>query len=75
MNDISTYSIVLELKHRLESFLYDGEQDSMLEDSDIDLAENVYFLLEEFALQYKETILERVKDEDELWNETKGGAL
>lgn len=75
MREATTYAVVLELKHRLESFLYDGEQDSMLEDSDVDLAENVYFLLEEFALQYKETILERVKDEDELWNETKGGAL
>ena len=74
MREATTYAVVLELKHRLESFLYDGEQDSMLEDSDVDLAENVYFLLEEFALQYKETILERVKDE-ELWNETKGGAL
>ena len=74
MREATTYAVVLELKHRLESFLYDGEQDSMLEDSDVDLTENVYFLLEEFALQYKETILERVKDE-ELWNEAKGGAL
>lgn len=64
MRDATTYAVVLELKHRLESFLYDGEQDSMLEDSDADLAENVYFLLEEFALQYKETILERVKEDD-----------
>jgi len=74
MREATTYAVVLELKHRLESFLYDGEQDSMLEDSDVDLTENVYFLLEEFALQYKETILERVKD-DNSWNETKGGAL
>ena len=44
MREATTYAVVLELKHRLESFLYDGEQDSMLEDSDIDLAENVYFL-------------------------------
>jgi len=64
MREATTYAVVLELKHRLESFLYDGEQDSMLEDSDVDLTENVYFLLEEFALQYKETILERVKEED-----------
>ena len=60
MNEITTFALLSELRHRMDRYLYDDEYDTDLDTMLTDMLTTdtmyLYFEIEEYILKYKELI-------------------